>query len=196
MIQKVLYSGLLLIFLTGCGEGFDVKSLEGDVKTSIGEVTEIEKATLTDMQSIESDIADLESVTFDEYNNPGLSLSKIKALKSSLGSKLDDIVKKIEAFKLKISELRSKINDYIAILDPNDPNQQQIIERLQELLLKLDQIEQKIDMLIDIIKTKLDFIDQIFDELIARLDPSNPMHMFIRIAIEAIRGMIKAKLGI
>jgi chromosome segregation ATPase len=193
---NLLISIFLTIFLTGCGQGFEVASLEKSVNDANVELTEIEKTTLNDIDSIEIEVAELEAIDFSEYNNPNISLSQLKSLKKSLGSKLDGITESIEKLKLKITELRTKINDYILLLDPNDPNQQQIIERLEQLLLQLDRIDAILDQVIDLLKNKLDIIDQIFDRLIAQLDPSNPSHMLIRLVIEAIREMVKAKLGI
>lgn len=196
MRLNLLISIFLTIFLTACGQGFDVASLEKGVGEASVELTEIEKITLNDIASIENDIATLESIDFSEFDSPNVSLSQLKSLKKTLGLKLDGITDSIKKLKAKIVDLRAKINDYIAILDPNDPNQQQIIERLKALLVKLDQVDAVIDQVIDLLQTQLNIIDQIFDRLIDRLDPSNPSHILIRLVIEAIREMVKAKLGI
>lgn len=196
MRSNLLIFLFLTIFLTACGQGLEIKTLEKNISDSNVELTDLEVSSLKAMEDLESEIYALEQSEFSDLQNPGTSLSKLNSFKKSLGFKLDGIVDAIKKLKEKTTDLRKKINDYIAILDPNDPNQNALIERLKELLKRLDVIEAKIDDVIAILQSKLDFIDEIFDRLIDRLDPTNPKDILLRLVIEAIRDMIKDKLNI
>lgn len=194
-MNRVLISIFLTMFLTACGEGFHVAKLESDVLQSEIELTEVEKASIQMMTNLESEIVSLESIDFSELENVDLKLSQLNRIKSGLSVKLSGIADRIHEFRQRLVDLRAQINNYIATLDPNDPNQRQIIDRLQKLLDRVAHLEQALDRVIDLLNSQLNIIDQIFNRLLDRLDSKKPTHLILRFVIESIRDVIKAKIG-
>lgn len=192
---NVLISIFLITLLTACGQGLKINQFESQMALVKTELTEFEKASYDSLAQLQTDLDDLQSLNLNDFENVQLKLSDLRKIKANLGNKLDKITDKIKEFKGKLTDLKLKIQNYITLLDPNDPTQSLILDRLQKLLDQIAKIEQNLDRIIDLLNSQLNFIDDIFDKLIGKLNPNNPVNIVIRLALEAIKDLVKSKIG-
>lgn len=181
-LQVALLSGVLVTFV-GCGNAKTAKSTTGAASHL--------DTTAPDMSDIDKKLDTME-VEFFNVNQEMMALDLQNPL-NLLGDSLKDSVKKFSGvtsdIKSKIDELKLKINVQIAKLDPNDPQQQKLIAKLQEALNYLDEVGAHLDEVVAKIEAK---IDALFAKLERKIENklSGIQEILAKLALEKLQDSI------
>lgn len=191
---------LLLIigtFMTACGqEAFNAKNLEENISSKGSELTELSK-------KVEAQSKELDLLLYEVENDPTIqeirdnanpSLIDLGGIKDLIKDGLKPIFGKIGDFRQKLEDLKNKLENQLGLLDPNNPDHKEMIERLKDMILKIEGFQDRINDMIDQLKDKLSSLDAIFDRLLDRLDGSKFWHIPARMIIEEIQDMLMDKI--
>lgn len=171
------------------------QGIDGALGGNDPDVSESEKLTGEALGKANEVLNEVNDTVESEIDVDGAeSMAHLDDLKNMLNGKFGKFAEVILKVKEQIQKGRDKIYDQIAILDSNIPAHQQAIEKLNKLLAKLDNIESKVDDGVDLLLGKLDIVDQLFDKLTAKLDPSNIFHFVLLMKIADIKQKVIKKL--
>lgn len=209
----------IALIQVGCGQNFDgeqFKSIqnEADRRQAADDAGQAVEDDINDsIDAGDVDISASEKLAEDAANEANSTLDEVTELtESKLGvdgiqspDQLDDVKKLLEGkfgkiagiilkVKEKIQDGRDKVNEQLTYLNPAIPAHQSAIAKLERLLSKLDEMEAKIDGSVGLLVGKLDIVDQLFDKLIAKLDPTNLFHFVLIYKINELRQKVITKL--
>lgn len=186
----LLSSTSALILTAGCSDGIG----------SSGDIAAIEQSLNDnlDMSKLDSELDQMES-SLDNYKTQLDALS-VTSLASQgdggkkLAEKFKEIVSKlteaIDRAKLEAEVLKVKLESRLNQLDPNNPQHQTFIERINEALAYLDQVKDVIEEAKIKLIEKIDSILAKVDSLVNQIDSSNPL----RIVVGIIWGSVKTEI--
>ncbi|MEK6556038.1 MAG: hypothetical protein AABZ31_12405 [Bdellovibrionota bacterium] len=193
-----LYISVLILIasmgLTACN------GVESKNAPSQGESTQASLDTIQ-LDSLDPQLDDMELKLADatkEIN--ALSLISISGISGSTGAeakaqsladkiaevlnKVIDVVEKVAAKK---AELRTKINDVVAKLDPTLPNYAELKKRADEMLAYLDKLDAEIKKVHAALIAKIDSKVSMIDVAVGKMSPNSPVTWIVTAVWQTVR---------
>lgn len=145
----ILIAALMIAVTTACGGAKTTAGLSGASNLDAEGLDLSEISQKLDVMEVEVFNVSQELAALDLQNPLNL-----------LGDGLKDSVKKfsgvIKDLQEKIEELKIKISNQLSKLDPNDPQQQKLIVKLEEVLEYLDNVSNHLDEVVIKVEQKID----------------------------------------
>ncbi len=169
----------------------------GNVKTTPAVLggSNVDEPAEVDMSEIHSKLDAMEVEVFNvsqemaelDLQNPLNLLGD--GLKDSVG-RFSGVIKDL---KVKIEELKIKLNSQLANLDSSDPKQQEIIAKLNGVLGQLDEVSTYLDTVVNKIEQK---IDTLFAKLKKKVDDrlSGIQAILAKLAVDKLRESVLGRL--
>lgn len=165
---RILAVSFVASSFIACGNATHTLSNVSDSGLSTGGA-QSQPSPVPDMSDLNAKLSGLDTqITSVDSGLNDLSLQDPLNL---LSGSVKDSVKKlsglVDQVHAKTAELKTKINAQIALLDASNPQEQQIIAKLQEAVSYLDQVDVKLDELVAKVESK---IDALFAKLETKLE--------------------------
>jgi len=182
--------GFIFLLLTACGQNVSTLSSSlNDTESGVDvlDSPEIQKIS-SEVQAVEDRAAEIESEV-QKLSQLSAEKIKIKNLKKLVGG----FSGYLEQVKKMILELEQRIQQEIIKLDPNNPAQTKLKERLEKALAKLQDLRQSLDAISLNIKG---LIEKLFDKIEDRINQTgNPLtQMILKLLLEALKEQVLDRL--
>lgn len=172
-----------------------IKDIDSDLSNADQAILDAVKL----MDDLQSDgVLNVSSVeAMNQQVQDELSAQGLLGLSGKLDKVFDKAIDAITKAKGALGQARQKVQDALAKLDPNNPAHLPMIDKLNQLLLRMDEVENKFDQAITKLIDKVDHFMGIIDDQLANLQgpwaiPAYLLVEELRQSVERFKGKLRS----
>ncbi len=202
IIQSILL-GLSLLGNSGCQKNLkshnngSVASTDSQLDVKQQELNQsvvVTESVTSDAEKATQDISTLLDSLYNKDGTINLGVTQasttytktVSDITGVINTALDKVLNLIQQVVDKIDLVEQKLKDEKAKLDPSNPTQQVAIEKIDQLLTRVDAIKGKINDLLVKVVERLDSFKAKLDQYKSQLSILNPAHLILLAVIEKI----------